>query len=78
MACVGCEIKEAISRMDVDALIQEQHSLETNLAEAEIRDQRLEICFQCEHLSQHTCGKCGCFIRFRASLEKKSCPDRKW
>ncbi|WP_312095880.1 DUF6171 family protein [Niallia sp.] len=78
MGCIGCELKEAISRMDVDSLVQEQLSFETDLAGEELRDQRLEICFQCEHLSQHTCGKCGCFIRFRASLMQKSCPDRKW
>ncbi|AYV69473.1 MULTISPECIES: DUF6171 family protein [Niallia] len=78
MACVGCELKEQVSQLDVDALVQEQLSFEVDLAREEIRDLRLSICVQCEHLNQHTCGKCGCFVRFRASLDKKSCPDKKW
>ncbi|MGN8842712.1 DUF6171 family protein [Niallia sp. HCP3S3_B10] len=78
MACVGCEIKEQVSRLDVEALVQEQLSFEIDLAQEEVRDQRLSICEQCKHLNQHTCGKCGCFVRFRASLDKKNCPDRKW
>jgi len=78
MACVGCEIKEQVGRLDVEALVREQLSFEIDLAQVEVRDQRLSICEQCEYLNQHTCGKCGCFVRFRASLVKKSCPDRKW
>ncbi|MBZ9536102.1 hypothetical protein KGR20_18150 [Cytobacillus oceanisediminis] len=78
MACIGCELKEQVSQMDVDTLVQEQLSFETDLAMEEVRDQRLQICHQCEQLNQHTCGRCGCFVRFRASLKQKSCPDRKW
>lgn len=59
MACVGCELKEQVSQLDVDALVQEQLSFEVDLAREEIRDLRLSICVQCEHLNQHTCGKCG-------------------
>ncbi|HWJ76681.1 MAG TPA: DUF6171 family protein [Niallia sp.] len=78
MACLGCEIKEQVSQLDIDALVKEQLSLETNIADDSIRDSRLTICRECQHLNQHTCSKCGCFVLFRASLTNKSCPSGKW
>lgn len=78
MACLGCEIKESVSQMDVDLLVKEQLALEMDLTEDGLKEERLEICKKCEHLNQHTCSKCGCFVSFRASLNYKSCPIKKW
>ena len=78
MACLGCEIKEQVSQLDIHALVKEQLSLELDIAEDQVRDNRLGICEECEHLNQHTCSKCGCFVLFRTSLNYKSCPVKKW
>lgn len=48
--------------------------------------QRKTICKTCEHLvssvmfnnTTGTCGKCGCFIDSKTTLEKTSCPLLKW
>lgn len=44
------------------------------------RDQRLDICNQCEHLIQLTkqCSKCGCFVEGKTWLASSSCPLKKW
>ncbi|KAB7672664.1 DUF6171 family protein [Bacillus sp. B1-b2] len=78
MACLGCEIKEKASQMNVDLLVKEQLALEMDLAEDVLKEKRIDICEECEHLNQHTCSKCGCFVLFRASLNYKSCPIKKW
>ncbi|KAF1296229.1 hypothetical protein BAU15_10620 [Enterococcus sp. JM4C] len=78
MACVGCEIKEEAAQVDVEALIEEQLSLETNLVEAHILEKRLEICSACPFRVGTTCGKCGCYYKFRANLANKDCPAHYW
>jgi len=39
---------------------------------------RLEKCRECEHLSDGTCLKCGCYPEFRAAFAKNRCPVKKW
>lgn len=78
MTCIGCDIKEAAAKMDVDQLIEEQLSLELNLVVSEERVRRVTICETCPFRTGHTCGKCGCFYKFRANLAYKDCPVGYW
>lgn len=39
---------------------------------------RLETCRACEHISDGTCLKCGCYPEFRAAFAKNRCPLKKW
>ncbi len=78
MACFGCQHKQILSELDVEALVEEQLLLEPNQVSILVRNQRLVVCGTCSQLLQHTCSKCGCFIKFRASLAGKECPLKKW
>lgn len=46
----------------------------------EVRDQRYELCKNCEHLYAPTqnCQKCGCFVRLKIWLPSQHCPIHKW
>lgn len=76
--CLGCDVKETAETFDVDALIAEQLELETNLASFEIVAERIAICQTCPFRLGETCGKCGCYYRFRANLAIKECPVGRW
>lgn len=76
--CKSCKTIEDLQTLDIDQLVQEQLSLETNLVSEELRDQRLSKCEACSKRSNHTCTLCGCFVKFRTSLANKSCPVKKW
>jgi hypothetical protein len=69
---------KALATVDVNKEIDEQLSIEANLATDEKKEARLAICLGCPFLKNQTCLKCGCYARFRASLEQKYCPIGKW
>ena len=80
--CTRCLLEEA-GKQDVYASIQrciEKRPEKQRTASAEY-DRRLEICRGCEHISEGTCLKCGCYVEFRAAFKNMKCPnvkDRKW
>lgn len=78
MTCTRCDIKEEAAQVDIDLLIEEQLSLEINLVDEKIRLQRIKICEACPFRQGKTCGKCGCFYKFRANLANKECPAHFW
>lgn len=78
MACKTCERLESLAGQDVLASIEEQLSLETDLASDELKDKRLSVCESCPFFQNQTCTKCGCYAMFRASLSYKNCPIEKW
>ncbi|MBV6373303.1 DUF6171 family protein [Enterococcus casseliflavus] len=80
MTCKGCEVKDAAvaAQEDIESLIAEQLSLESDLASREIVSRRIAVCETCPLRLNHTCTKCGCFYRFRANLAKKNCPAGMW
>lgn len=53
------------------------HSLAVDVT---VRNERLDICYQCEHRIQSTnqCSKCGCFLAAKTWLAGASCPLEKW
>lgn len=40
--------------------------------------ERAEVCSVCEFLNVNRCGKCGCFVIFKARSPKSKCPINKW
>ncbi len=40
--------------------------------------QRLEVCLCCDFLDRGTCEVCGCYVEFRALINDKKCPKKKW
>ncbi|MFL2071914.1 DUF6171 family protein [Marinilactibacillus psychrotolerans] len=78
MSCKTCERLEALASQDVLESIEEQLSLETDLASNELKEKRLIIYDSCHFFQNQTCIKCGCYAMFRASLEYKKCPIDKW
>ncbi|WP_122646342.1 DUF6171 family protein [Enterococcus mediterraneensis] len=78
MSCKGCDIKETASSVNVDLLIEEQLSIEVDLAASDVVQKRIAICENCPFRLNHTCTKCGCFYKFRAHLSKKYCPAGMW
>lgn len=76
--CKSCERMLQLASLNEVELIEEQLSLEIDLAHNEVKESRLETCLGCPFLKGQTCTKCGCYALFRASLEKKTCPIGKW
>lgn len=62
------------AQIDAELLrLAERHP--QDLTSDEVRLQRLERCNACERLATDgTCLLCGCYVRFRASLRKVTCP----
>lgn len=46
----------------------------------EVMKTRAEICYNCGFLNRTfgTCGRCGCGIKAKASLDQEKCPEGKW
>lgn len=57
-----------------------ENKIKSIAADVTVRESRLAICNQCEHLLQATsqCGKCGCFVKAKTWLSGSSCPINKW
>lgn len=49
-------------------------------ADAEVRENRYNICNGCEHFISltTTCSKCGCFMKMKTWLKDVKCPIGKW
>lgn len=46
-------------------------------------EDRLEICRKCDKLKVgvmfgERCGKCGCILKSKVTVESEKCPDGKW
>lgn len=78
MNCKSCERLKKLASLNEAELIEEQLSLEEDLATEQVKEDRLSICLKCPFLKNQTCTKCGCYALFRASLEYKQCPVAKW
>ena len=61
------EVREAVMRLDANSRV----------SEAEYAS-RLEICKDCDHLNEGTCGACGCYVELRAAAKAGRCPYKKW
>lgn len=76
--CKTCIRMKELATIDINNMIDEQLSFEIDIVSDEAKEKRLSICMNCPFLKGQTCLKCGCYARFRASLEHKKCPIEKW
>lgn len=51
---------------------------EEDKADKEVYEQRLDICRECDKLTEGTCQKCGCYVEIRAFVKRNKCPANKW
>ncbi len=73
--CTRCLLEEA-GKQDLYASIKrciEKIPKKQRTASAEY-DRRLDICTACEHISEGTCLKCGCYVQLRAAKSDSHCP----
>ena len=47
-------------------------------ADPDVIAERKRICSQCEHMHNNRCGKCGCWLQYKAALRAEKCPINKW
>ncbi len=43
-----------------------------------VYEKRLSICKSCDKLLEATCEACGCYVEYRAVVERSHCPKKKW
>jgi len=79
--CTRCLLEEA-GKQDVYASIQRciEKIPASQRTESAEYDRRLKLCRECEHISEGTCLKCGCYAELRAAKTDAHCPlkSRKW
>jgi len=44
----------------------------------DVREERLAICNDCEHLKNGQCDLCGCFVLPKSHFANMACPKGKW
>ena len=44
----------------------------------EIKQTRLDICYECPAWDGRRCKECGCHMKTKASLASSECPLKKW
>lgn len=76
--CFGCAAKVTLSDQEIEESIEQQLALEFNLVDDTEWQRRQEVCQTCPQRVGHTCGKCGCYYKFRTALAVKTCPEGKW
>lgn len=69
--------------MDKDEYFRNLHTYIANLDEdikapAELYENRLSVCRECDLLADGMCRGCGCFVELRAAISKNACPYDKW
>lgn len=69
-----------LKKATIDAKNKMEDKIKSLAVDSTIRDQRLDICNQCEHLISVTrqCSKCGCFVDGKTLLAASKCPLKKW
>ncbi len=60
-------LREYIENLDMDVK-----------APAELYEERLAVCKECDFLLQGMCRSCGCYVELRAAVTKNSCPYKRW
>lgn len=61
-------------------VVKQAFSSNALFVSAEVKQQRLDICKQCEYYdsSQVRCKHCGCFLDHKTNFALDSCPIDKW
>lgn len=74
--CRKCLI-EGISEEDLKAKIESYLEAlpQNNRTDPKDYEARLQVCEDCENLSNGLCKLCGCFVLYRAGKKDMACPD---
>lgn len=61
-------------------LIKKALSGESLTVSNEVKEQRMDICKNCEHYDaeQIRCKECGCMLEYKTGFALDSCPLNKW
>lgn len=54
------------------------HSENAQIADDNVKNQRLNICENCEFKSNDVCSQCNCLLPVKVSILTNSCPIGKW
>ena len=78
--CKRCLIKEMADSEEIFRNLYEYiENLDEEIkASAELYDERLSVCKQCDNLLSGMCRQCGCYVEMRAVVGKNYCPIKKW
>lgn len=74
--CKKCLLEDMDSEAYYDTVYEYINSLPPEQkAEPEEYGRRLDLCRQCNHLTNGLCRHCGCFVEVRAAKKQQYCPD---
>ena len=76
--CKKCFISEQSGKAAEDIRKLLAALPEKEKASHEEYHRRLEICKNCEKLSEGTCLACGCYVELRAAKKDGKCPEKKF
>lgn len=79
--CGKCLLSQCDSRLFTETIAEYIAAMPPHqkVSDNEYR-RRLNICLDCDMLTDGVCGECGCFVEIRALKKSKSCPhcEHKW
>ena len=74
-----------LEQLGEDGLVKTLEELKNALPDEQRSDsalykKRLDICLECDELINGMCGKCGCYVEYRALRKNQYCPheNKKW
>lgn len=77
--CKKCLLSE-INNGELYRSVQERIALldDSIRADEQQRTARLDICKQCDDLTDGMCAQCGCFVELRTAKKDTRCPAKRW
>ena len=80
--CKKCLLREAAEADILESIKLRIDKLsDSEKADDELYQNRLNECRNCDNLRSGVCMKCGCYVELRAAFKKQKCPDvraKKW
>ena len=78
--CKKCLLREMQEKAEAFESMQDyiENIDPDNKASAELYEERLNICKECEMLLEAMCRCCGCYVELRAAVAKNYCPRKHW
>ena len=68
----------SVTNKDIDMRTAPQAIKNNMIYDANVLQERWDICNSCEFLKDDKCLKCGCYMRAAIKLKGKACPVGKW